>query len=75
MIHLLKRIQIIQLENLNGAKEALIKLKNDGYTLEIYSHRANTEKGADEIKEWMEKYEIPYDSILECREANCYILY
>ena len=47
-----------------GVKEALTKLQEDGYTIEIYSHRANTEDGADEIKNYLDKHEIPYDTIL-----------
>ena len=58
-----------------GVKEALTKLRDDGYTLEIYSHRANDEKGADEIKEWLDSHEIPYDSILNVEKplAKFYI--
>jgi len=48
----------------DGVKEALTKLKEDGYVIEIYSARANDDKGADEIKQWLDAHEIPYDSIL-----------
>jgi len=47
-----------------GVKEALTQLKEDGYIIEIYSARANDDKGADEIKQWLDTHEIPYDSIL-----------
>lgn len=48
-----------------NAKESLDKLKNLGYDIEIYSVRANDEKGLDDIKEWLDKYNIPYDSIFQ----------
>jgi 2'-5' RNA ligase len=46
-----------------GVKEALEKLKELGYTITIYSCRANEEEGADQIKEYMEKHDLPYDEI------------
>ncbi|MGH7974751.1 MAG: 2'-5' RNA ligase family protein [bacterium] len=48
---------------MEGAKEALTKLMDDGYEIIIDSARANDEEGADEIKEYLEKHDIPYDSI------------
>lgn len=52
-------------EPMKGVKETLTELKNQGYTVVIYSHRGNTEEGTDEIKEFMDKYEIPYDEIYQ----------
>ena len=52
-------------EPINGAKEALDKLKQQGFDIEIYSVRANDEKGLDEVKEWLDKNNIAYDSIFQ----------
>lgn len=52
-------------EPMKGVKEVLTDLKNQGYHIVIYSHRGNTEEGTDEIKEFMDKYEIPYDEIYQ----------
>jgi hypothetical protein len=52
-------------EPLKGAKEVITDLKEQGYYIIIDSHRGNTEEGQDEIKEFMDKYEIPYDEIYQ----------
>jgi protein-tyrosine phosphatase len=46
-----------------GVKEAFDKLKSEGWNIIIYSGRANTPEGADEIREFMKKHDIPYDEI------------
>ena len=63
--------QTIAEDNENGtigapepnAKAALEKLKADGWYIIIFSHRSTTEYGEDQIKEFLDKYEIPYDEI------------
>lgn len=50
-------------EPLPGVKEAFDKLKSEGWHIVIYSGRANTPEGVDEIREFMKKYNLPYDEI------------
>jgi 2'-5' RNA ligase len=50
---------------LEGAKEVLQDLKNQGYYIVIDSARANEWDGEDEIKEYLDKYQIPYDEIFQ----------
>jgi len=50
-------------EPMEGVKEALTKLKEMGYEIVIFSHRADDKHGEDEIKKYLEAHEIPYDSI------------
>jgi 2'-5' RNA ligase len=52
-------------EPLTGAKEVLQDLKNQGYYIVIDSARANEWEGEDEIKEYLDKYDIPYDEIFQ----------
>ena len=61
-------------EPINGVKEVLTKLHNDGYEINIYSHRVSSD-GPDEVREWLDKNEIPYDNILEVNKplATYYI--
>ena len=46
-----------------NAKAAIDKLKADGWYIIIFSHRSTTEYGEDQIKEFLDKYDIPYDEI------------
>jgi len=46
---------------LAGVKEVLQKLKDQGYIIVLDSHRANTDEGREEIKQYMDEHEIPYD--------------
>lgn len=48
---------------IEGVKEVLQKLKDQGYYIVIDSARANEEKGEDQIKEYMNKHDLPYDEI------------
>ncbi len=57
---------------LEGAVDALKKLKSDGYTVVIHSHRVLHEKGLQEIKDWMKKYDCPYDKIWPSKPAADY---
>ena len=52
-------------EPIEGAKEALAKFKEMGYNIVIYSCRGDTEEGLELVREWLDKYEIPFDSIFE----------
>jgi hypothetical protein len=52
-------------EPMEGVKEALAKLKEQGFEIIIFSHRADDEHGQDEIKKYLEIHEIPYDSIFQ----------
>ena len=46
-----------------GVKEAFDKLKAEGWEIIIYSGRANNEKGLNEIKAFMDEYDLPYDEM------------
>lgn len=50
-------------EPIEGAKESLAKLKELGYNVIIYSCRGDTEEGLKSIEDWMDKHDMPYDSI------------
>lgn len=50
-------------EPIEGAKESLAKLKDLGYNVIIYSCRGDTEEGLKAIEEWLDKHDMPYDSI------------
>jgi 2'-5' RNA ligase len=50
---------------IEGAKESLAKLQEMGYNVVIYSCRADSEEGLELVREWLDKHEIPYDSIFE----------
>src|SRR5579864_4530655 len=52
-------------EPMEGVKEALTKLKEQGFEIVIFSHRADEKHGEDEIKKYLEVHEIPYDSIFQ----------
>lgn len=52
-------------EPMPGVKEALSKMKDLGYTILIYTCRSKTEEGIELVREYLDKYEIPYDSIFE----------
>lgn len=54
---------------IEGAKEALEKLEELGYTVVIFSTRDR-----DDIREWLGKYDFePYDVTNEKRKAVCLI--
>jgi hypothetical protein len=48
-----------------GSKEALEKLQDFGYNVIIYTCRAATEEGVDLVRDYLDKHDIPYDSIFE----------
>lgn len=50
---------------IDGAKEGLKKLQDMGYSVIIYSCRADTEEGVDTLREYLDKHDLPYDSIFE----------
>lgn len=50
-------------EPIEGAKESLAKLKDLGYNVIIYSCRGDTEEGLKAMEEWLDKHDMPYDSI------------
>lgn len=52
-----------------GAREAMIELKTQGYTLAIYSIKAETTYGTKRLLEWLEINEIPYDEVCVVRPA------
>lgn len=47
---------------IEGAKDALLKLKELGHTILIYSHRDLSLGQASEV--WLQKNKIPYDRII-----------
>lgn len=49
---------------LPGAVEYLSKFKKDGWLIHIFSGRSNYEGGTQQIAEWMDKFQLPYDAIL-----------
>lgn len=59
---------------LPGAKEALDKLKADGWEIVIYSGRANTPKGEDEIRDFMRESDLPYDEIFVGKPIGAYYI-
>jgi len=64
-----------------GAKEILSKFKEDGYRILIGSSRMDTKLWGDqvhfrvkEIRDWLEKHDIPYDDIVSYKPpADLYI--
>ncbi len=48
-----------------GVKEALSKIKDLGYDILIYTCRSKDTEELEVVREWLDKYEIPYDSIFE----------
>jgi hypothetical protein len=53
-----------------GAKEALGKLKSQGYSILIFSVRANSAKQRSDMKKWLAEHEIPYSSIWDKSKPN-----
>lgn len=62
-------------EPVKGAKETLKKLQDMGYSVIIYSCRGDTEEGLETVREYLDKHDIPYDSIFEGKKpfAKYYI--
>ena len=61
-------------EPFDGVKEALEELKENGWTLNIFSARSNDKYGTKQIKEFMEEHDLPYDEIVEGKpHAEYYI--
>jgi hypothetical protein len=52
-------------EPIEGAKEGLQALKDMGYNVIIYSCRADEGAGVDKVREYLDKHDLPYDSIFE----------
>ena len=52
-----------------GARQAMELLKAEGYTLAIYSIKAETSYGTKKLLEWLEMNEIPYDEVCVVRPA------
>lgn len=49
---------------LEGVLEYLPKLKKAGWQIHIFSGRANYSEGIQQIAEWMDSFNLPYDAIL-----------
>lgn len=59
---------------LPGVLEYLPKFKQDGWIINIYSRRVNYPGGLEQIVEWMDQNNLPYDSILDNKpEYNLFI--
>ena len=52
---------------IEGVKEALTELKKEGYHILIFSARSSTNhaKSKPLIEEWMKKYKIPFDDVVD----------
>jgi hypothetical protein len=54
-----------------GAKEFLMKMKQRGYGVVVYTARPydtiTYEIGIQRIKEWLDKWNIPYDDVTGCK--------
>lgn len=49
---------------LPGAKESLVKLKEKGWTIIIYTCRANDgDKAVRVVEDWMKYFKIPFDYV------------
>jgi len=48
---------------ITGSREALLKLKSDGWFITIHTARVIDKATYESVKNWLEKYEIPYDEI------------
>lgn len=59
---------------LPGAKEALDKLKAEGWEIIIYSVRANSPEGESEIREFMKENDLPYDEIFVGKPLGAYYI-
>lgn len=65
-------------EPIPGVQEALQKLKDMGYEIVIYTCRANSdqrETSAEQVKEYLDQYKIPYDRISKGSEGKPMALY
>lgn len=49
----------------DGVKEALLKIKEMGYDILIYTCRSKDKEELEVVREYLDKHEIPYDSIFE----------
>lgn len=54
---------------IKGSKEAMDFLYKKGYTLVIYSIKADTKYGEKKVSEWLNQHEIPYHDISVSRPA------
>ena len=61
-------------EPIAGAKESLELLKQKGHEIIIFTVKADSERGIQIVREWMEYYQIPFDSITNIKQnADYYI--
>lgn len=68
-----KGADIIPDPPVEGIKEALAELKHD-YKITILSSRCISDEGIIAMQDWLEKYEIPYNTITHTKPpAFCYI--
>lgn len=55
-----------------GTREALAALRQ-AFNVAIHSARCNDERGYYAVREWLKKYEIPYDEL--CRQKPAAVMY
>ncbi len=53
-----------------GTKEALDSFRSKGYNVVIFTVRANTHQSTKVVKDFMDYYKLPYNSITNIKE-NC----
>lgn len=58
----------------NGIKEVIEQLKDNGYKIVIFTTRAIGIKSKGEIRRWLQKYDIPFDEITNTKPiAKIYV--
>lgn len=57
----------------DGARNALLRLRENDHEIIIHSARALVPSGMKSIEDWMQYFEIPYDYIIEKPIANFYV--
>lgn len=59
---------------LPGVEKALTSLHSLGWKINIFSGRSNHEQGLAQIRNWMDQYKLPYDSIITGKPAYTVIV-
>lgn len=57
---------IDELKPVNGAIDELKKFKENGWKIVIYTCRIKTEEDKKWLREWLDRWQVPYDGINEC---------
>ena len=59
---------------ISGIKELFESLKIKGYEIYIFSSRCTEEKGIIAITEYLIKYNIPFDAVIEGKPDKCWLI-